>query len=183
MTAVLHTAQRLARLLDSRRPGRRLLPALHQAALANAQDALHDVRRSIGERHALEARGERRVVPLSRRETLELLERGSLGRYAYIAREGVPDVVPVNYTWADGVVLIHSGPGPKLQAAQRGDVVAFEVDEIDQERRAGASAVVVGRAEVVDPLTPHPRVSVWAEGPRLHCIRIVPTRVAGRRLD
>jgi len=182
VTGVLRTAQRLAHALDARRPVRGLVPALHRAAVSNAHDALHELHRSVLERQALQRAAERHVVPMARRETDELLGRGCIGRLAYVARQGTPDIVPVNYAWADGAVWIRSGPGPKLQAAERGDTMAFEVDEVDVVGRVGASAVVVGRAEVVDPQAVVVPVDVWAEGPRRHCIRIVATRVEGRRL-
>jgi nitroimidazol reductase NimA-like FMN-containing flavoprotein (pyridoxamine 5'-phosphate oxidase superfamily) len=91
-------------------------------------------------------------------------------------------VVPVNYTWYDGSVLIRSGPGSKLQAARRGDTVALEVDEIDVEQRSGCSAVVVGRAQVLSTRDVPSDVEVWAGGPHRHLIRIAPERVTGRRL-
>ena len=37
-------------------------------------------------------------------------------------------------------------PGPKLKAAERGDAVALEVEDIDEEQHTGWSVVVVGRA-------------------------------------
>jgi nitroimidazol reductase NimA-like FMN-containing flavoprotein (pyridoxamine 5'-phosphate oxidase superfamily) len=141
-----------------------------------------DVQQGIAERVALQQAGTRSVMPLSMRETIELLERQKVGRFAYVARKDVPDVVPVNYTWVDGAVLIRSGPGPKLQAAQRKDTVALEVDEIDDESRTGCSAVVVGAADVLDPHQVSSEVEVWAGGPHQHVIRIRPTRISGRRL-
>lgn len=156
---------------------------LHRGAVSNAHDALDHVREAIAERAALHEAGEHAVLPLSMRETIELLQRQEVGRLAYLARKDVPDVVPVNYSWYDGTVLIRSGPGPKLQAAQRKDTVALEVDELDLERHTGCSAVVVGRAEVVEPPHVPTDVDVWASGPHRYLIRVVPTRITGRRLD
>lgn len=93
--------------------------------------------------------------------------------------------MPVNYRLHDGRVLVRSGPGPKLQAAERGDVVAFEVDEIDQDARSGRSVVVVGRARRLTTAEaqaleggPEP----WAAGPRRHVLAVDLRRVTGRRL-
>lgn len=156
--------------------------SLQRIALENARRALDDIRGAVAERAALHEVGQRQVVRLSRTEIVELLQRQTVGRFVYIARKDVPDVVPVNYVWTDGCVLIRSAPGPKLHAAERGDTVAFEVDEIDLENRTGSSAVVVGRASVVDPRTTTHEVDVWAAGPHRHLIRITPTRIEGRRL-
>ena len=75
-----------------------------------------------------------------------------------------------------------SGPGPKLQAAQRGELVAFEVDEIDVHHRSARSVVVTGRATVEAPRAEEPEPEPWASGPRRHLIRITATRVDGRRI-
>ncbi|MCU1602427.1 MAG: flavin-nucleotide-binding protein [Frankiales bacterium] len=121
---------------------------------------------------------------LSAAACLELLASGTVGRLAYVARAGVPDIVPVNYVLKDGAILIRSGPGPKLQAAERRETVAFEVEAVDPAAHAGWSVVVTGRAERLraaeaDRLDlPVP----WANGVRRHTLRIQPRHVEGRRL-
>jgi hypothetical protein len=186
MKGPFKAAQTLAHALEQHRPH---LPAdvvpgsgMHRTAVDNAHRAMGDVRQGVAERAALQEAGTRSVMPLSMRETIELLERQRVGRFAYVARKDVPDVVPVNYSWVDGAVLIRSGPGPKLQAAQRKETVALEVDEIDVGTRTGCSAVVVGAAEVLDPRQMSAEVEVWAGGPHHHVIRIRPIRITGRRL-
>jgi nitroimidazol reductase NimA-like FMN-containing flavoprotein (pyridoxamine 5'-phosphate oxidase superfamily) len=123
---------------------------------------------------------------LSRSECLALLASRKVGRFTYVARAGVPDVVPVNYALDGHDVVIRSGPGPKLQAAERRDVVAFEVDEIDEDGRRGWSVVVHGTAVSLTPGEQHhlPADALpWASGPRTHVIRIKTSRITGRRLD
>jgi nitroimidazol reductase NimA-like FMN-containing flavoprotein (pyridoxamine 5'-phosphate oxidase superfamily) len=125
---------------------------------------------------------------LSRTECYDLLHSTSVGRFAYVARPGVPDIVPVNYALDGDDLLVRSGPGPKLQAAERREVVAIEVDEIDPEHRIGRSVVVVGRAERLaakdaKALDERLAETPWAAGPRRHVIRVRPTRVTGRRLS
>lgn len=127
------------------------------------------------------------VSQLSRDECMRLLRTRHVGRYVYVARADRPDVVPVNYLVDDrGQIVLRSGPGPKLQAAQRHAHVAFEVDQIDEASRTGWSIVVTGRAAAVmsaegDWLVDGPRP--WAAGPRAHLIRIVPRRIEGRLLS
>lgn len=161
-------------------------------ALDNARTAAATLGTAVAERHRLapaahdDAPGA--LSRLSREQCLELLAGRRLGRLAYVARAGVPDLVPVNYRLHEGDVLVSSGPGPKLQAAERGDVVALEVDHVDEDAHAGSSVVVVGRARRLSRaeqlalpghVLPHP----WANGPRLNVLRIRPTRVDGRRLS
>ena len=158
------------------------------SALDNALSAAQALTVQIAQRRALalvDAGGPGELAGLGRPECLQLLATRQVGRVAYIARAGLPDIVPVNYELAGEDVLVRSGPGPKLQAAERGDMVAFEVDDIDEEQHTGWSVVVVGRARRLGAaeqarveLAPKP----WAVGPRLHIVRITSTRITGRRL-
>lgn len=139
-------------------------PPTPRGALHNARDALGVISSAVADR----------------------LEDQVVGRLAYIARADAPDIVPVNYVLDGKDILIRSGPGPKLQAAERRARVAFEVDDVDATSRTGRSVVVIGRATRL-PATdrrhhsqPH---APWASGPRQAIVVIRPERVAGRRLS
>ena len=158
-------------------------------ALDNARRSFEEITRSVEDRRRLqdgmaEPHEAGDLGILGRDECLRLLSVGSVGRLAYIARAGIPDIVPVNYVFADDQLLIRSGSGPKLQAAERNDTVAFEVDDVDEGTRSGWSVVVTGRLSVVratEPVSgslPQP----WATGPRRHLMRLQLGRVSGRRL-
>jgi uncharacterized protein len=172
-----------------------LLDRSARGAVANARSALGAVTGAVADRRALtddlgldgapEAPGG--LLRLSRATCVELLAGRSVGRLAYVARAGTPDIVPVNYTWDGRRLLLRSGPGPKLQAAERGDVVAFEVDDLDEEQATGWSVVVLGtaarltaaqEARVAEKHLPRP----WARGPRNTLVAVTPRRVDGRRL-
>jgi nitroimidazol reductase NimA-like FMN-containing flavoprotein (pyridoxamine 5'-phosphate oxidase superfamily) len=125
------------------------------------------------------------LIELSHATCLDLMRTCSVGRLAYVARAGVPDVVPVNYVLDGEDILIRSGPGPKLQAAERHDLVAFEVDSIDEEQHRGWSVVVHGVAHrLTGAEAKHLPVDVqpWAVGPRPHVIRVRIRRISGRRV-
>jgi nitroimidazol reductase NimA-like FMN-containing flavoprotein (pyridoxamine 5'-phosphate oxidase superfamily) len=186
----------------------RSLDPTARSAIANARLAAAEIGRSIEERHALmagldelhggvvspgleeepEETGERHLVVLTTAECRRLLATRRLGRLAFVNRADQPLIVPVNYSMDGRDVLIATGPGPKLQAAIRRDVVAFEVDVIEEETGRGWSVVVSGRAKREpravrslhggDRTEPHP----WAPGPRLDVIRISPSRLTGRWL-
>lgn len=161
-------------------------------AVANARDASAALAKQISERHAIaslttsEGTAPGALVRLSRDESLRLLRAHCVGRYAFVESARALSIVPVNYVLsAENVVLFRSGPGPKLASAQRGDVVAFEVDDIDADRHVGWSVLVVGRARRLtgleqDKLREQP--VPWAAGPRTECVAITPTRIEGRRL-
>lgn len=94
---------------------------------------------------------DRAPVVLDRDDCERRLRASYTGRVGFVD-DGRPQVLPVNYAFADGVVVFKTGPGAKLDAALRQDVVAFEVDAVDVDAHAGWSVQVVGRARVLgDP--------------------------------
>jgi uncharacterized protein len=128
-------------------------------------------------------------------EGLELLEESTcrsllasrgVGRIG-LTMGSVPVIFPVNHVVIDGAVVFRTAPGSKLEAAVRGSVVAFEVDDYEQAQRTGWSVLAVGKAEVVHDLDFTFQVIAaglepWAGGIRTHIVRIDPEFVSGRRL-
>ena len=162
---------------------------LTHGALDNARRSFEEISRSVDDRRhlqkdLLQPQGPGDLGSLTRADCLELLGTQVIGRLAYVARAGVPDIVPVNYVLSDGQILIRSGSGPKLQAAERKDTVAFEVDALDEASRSAWSVVVSGQLSLISPAEsvsgalPEP----WATGPRRHLMRLQLGRVTGRRL-
>ena len=169
------------------------LVSLSSRAVRNARAAALAVASAIGDRLeltddlAVEVDEPGRLRVLNREQSYAVLRGATVGRFAYIARADVPDVVPVNFLLDGDDVLIRSGPGPKLQAAERGELVAFEVDDIDSATRTGRSVVVHGRAtrcsqHEEEALASRTDETPWAAGTRRHLIRIRPARVTGRSL-
>jgi uncharacterized protein len=120
-------------------------------------------------------------------ECLSLLERRHLGRVAF-PDDGRPTILPVNYVFVDGFVVFRTDAGGKLEAALRGDVVAFEIDGIDVINRTGWSVLVRGQAEPVSDPTALARLRAmpliaWAPGAKPHYVRIAAAEVTGRRIS
>jgi nitroimidazol reductase NimA-like FMN-containing flavoprotein (pyridoxamine 5'-phosphate oxidase superfamily) len=163
---------------------------LRRQAASNARTAAQALGQQVADRRRLaptEDDTPGSLSRLTREQCLDRLRERRVGRLAYVARAGVPDVVPVNYSLYDGDVLIRSGAGPKLQAAERRDVVALEVDDIDEDAHAGWSVVAVGRARRLTPseqdaLPEGVLPATWAHGPRSAVIRVHVTRLDGRVL-
>jgi hypothetical protein len=159
-------------------------------ALTNARSATTRLADQVLQRQELAPSDEPergQLTRLDREQCLERLQSHSLGRLAYVARAGVPDVVPVNYRLLGDQLLIRSGPGPKLQAAERRERVAVEVDELDAETRTGWSVVVVGRARRMTTreqhaLPPDEQPAPWVAGCRSGLIVVQLDRVDGRQL-
>lgn len=116
----------------------------------------------------------------------KLLAGTCLGRIGFTAHGGRPVILPVNYAVADRTILIRTGRGPKLAAAERNDLVAFEVDDIDLVARTGWSVSVTGRGRRIDDPSERARLAPclvpWAAGPRGELVVITPMHVGGRRL-
>lgn len=119
-------------------------------------------------------------------ECWAVLGRKSVGRLA-VAIDNRPDIFPVNYGVDDGTVVIRTAPGLKLAASILGRGVAFEVDDLDEDRGTGVSVVVHGPAvelEGLEELLEAEQLGVrpWAKGQKDRYIRIDPTEVTGRRI-
>lgn len=130
--------------------------------------------------------GTREVEALPVARCLQLLETAPVGRLVF-TEHALPAVHPVNFLRHEDSIVIRTGPGPKLEAAVRGDVVAFEADHIDPASHAGWSVLVIGRAAVVDDVEEllavlDVRRRPWVRGRGGHVIRVSADRITGRRL-
>lgn len=115
---------------------------------------------------------------------MQLLATQRVGRLGFI-RDEHPEVLPLNYRWHSGSIVMRIGYGSLLEAVHRQEV-AFEVDGASAD--AGRWSVMVrGQAEEVwqaeeisqlDTLGMRP----WAPGHRDHYVRITPQRITGRML-
>jgi nitroimidazol reductase NimA-like FMN-containing flavoprotein (pyridoxamine 5'-phosphate oxidase superfamily) len=129
---------------------------------------------------------ETRMEELAEDECRRLLAGRHLGRLA-IPDFGGPMIFPVNYIYDGDAVVFRTDPGSKLDAAAERELVAFEVDAVEEATRTGWSVVVRGTlAEVTDPdhlarlraLPLYP----WAPGPKTRYVRVRPTSMTGRRI-
>lgn len=124
---------------------------------------------------------------LDRASCVALLRAGVVGRIGVAALEG-PLVLPVNYSVvADAVVVRTASDGP-LSVVRPGDVVAFEVDQVDHARQRGWSVHLRARAEVVAPGPQRDEIDAtwpprpWANGERTRLLRLPWHELTGRRL-
>ncbi|CAL9335068.1 hypothetical protein SUDANB121_00162 [Nocardiopsis dassonvillei] len=125
---------------------------------------------------------------MSRAECADLLAPGGVGRIAFTTRPGAaPTVVPLNYSWDGGGVLLRTDRDGVIAAHAEGPV-SFEVDRIDDTLSEGWSVLVRGRGRVLrDPdeeaaLRAAAPVTTWVEhGETVH-VRITADEITGRRL-
>jgi uncharacterized protein len=123
---------------------------------------------------------------LSRAESLDLLASTSVGRVV-ITANALPAALPVNYVVDGETVVFRTGAGIKLDAAERGTVVAFEADHFVDELRMGWSVLVVGVARLVTDPDDVARadslaIPTWAEPSSAGYVRVEIGSISGRFL-
>jgi nitroimidazol reductase NimA-like FMN-containing flavoprotein (pyridoxamine 5'-phosphate oxidase superfamily) len=123
---------------------------------------------------------------LSDQECERLLASQDLGRVA-IVLDGRPQIFPVNYAFADGVVVFRTGEGLKLDRSPM-TAVAFETDGIGETEGLAWSVMVQGTAQnitnTIDTRSErlrHLSVSPAAPGDRPYWVGIYVTHISGRR--
>ncbi len=125
------------------------------------------------------------VEELSTRECWRLADDESgVGRMGFIAPDGAPDIVPLNFLVAQRQIYCRTSPGTKTAALTRNPQVAFEVDGIAGAKRW--SVVFRGIAWRMDDETEIYASGVTALTPHLPLpttvfLRIAPLHVVGRR--
>lgn len=126
----------------------------------------------------------RRLVELTRQESLRLLASVSFGRIVF-TRDALPAIRPVNHIIDHGAIIIRTHLGSALLSAI-GIVVAYEADDIDPHEHVGWSVIVTGLATRVvndDEMARYERLlRPWVNGQRNEIIRIRPELVTGFRL-
>jgi len=85
---------------------------------------------------------------LSAADCRRLLASRTLGRVG-LTSGALPVIVPVEYSYLDGVITFSTAYDEKLRVAADGHVLAFEVDAYDAESASRWSVHVLGRATVV----------------------------------
>jgi nitroimidazol reductase NimA-like FMN-containing flavoprotein (pyridoxamine 5'-phosphate oxidase superfamily) len=135
---------------------------------------------------------DRVIQELGNDECLRLISAGGIGRIAYASRFG-PAVLPVNYQLQDGAIVFRTAEHGPLDEDLRTGItdadykVAFEIDDIDLTAGEGWSVLIQGPAHHVTgaerDAALQAGVEAWAPGPRELFVRIVPSRITGRRIS
>ncbi|WP_043630235.1 helix-turn-helix domain-containing protein [Nonomuraea candida] len=132
------------------------------------------------------------LVALDEAECRHLLEPGGVGRIAFVGRYG-PTVLPVNFRMSEGAIVFRTEPGGSTDEDLRTGMqdveykVAFEVDRIEELTRGGWSVLAQGSLHHVTEEDERASaaatgVEPWVGGQREQYLKIVPTRLTGRRI-
>lgn len=123
---------------------------------------------------------------LSEQECEQLLASRDLGRVAMVI-DGRPEIFPVNYAFADGVVVFRTGESLILERSPT-TAVAFETDGMDDTKGLAWSVVVRGTAQnitnTIDTRSEglrHLAVSPVAPGERNYWVGVYVSHMSGRR--
>ena len=124
---------------------------------------------------------------LTQEECLRLLKSGVFGRVALMVPDG-PQIVPVNYSVVNDVVVFRTTPYSELGTYGRNTQMAFEVDHVDYEYATGWSVIARGRGDAItdsrelDVITSSWIPRPWAAGQRYAYYGVRWTELSGRRL-
>jgi len=135
---------------------------------------------------------DRVIEELDEDTCLQLISRGGIGRIGYTGRFGLV-MLPVNYVLRDGAVVFRTAEHGPLDEDLRTGIdgadykVAFEIDDIDLAGRQGWSVLIQGPAHHVTDAGRDAAVQAGvlalAPGERELFVRIVPSRITGRRIS
>ena len=127
------------------------------------------------------------MTELSPTQCREYLERGGVGRLAFLTPAGLR-IVPLNFTTNADAIVFRTVAVSELGSYGEGAEAVFEIDEIDHEAEAGWSVVAFGRIErpsEVDEVwdihgwrNPTP----WSGDHRNFHLKLRWSRLTGRRL-
>jgi nitroimidazol reductase NimA-like FMN-containing flavoprotein (pyridoxamine 5'-phosphate oxidase superfamily) len=118
---------------------------------------------------------------LTTEECEDHLSAGGVGRIVLSGVRG-PEVFPVNFIFTNGTIVFRTSDA---LARNISDVVAFEVDHIDETMSEGWSVLVRGHTRLIEE--PAERLAIvrldlepWAGGARPNLIAITPFELTGR---
>jgi nitroimidazol reductase NimA-like FMN-containing flavoprotein (pyridoxamine 5'-phosphate oxidase superfamily) len=116
-------------------------------------------------------------------ECWHLLGSRAVGRVG-LSVNTAPAIFPVNYRLVGQTIVFATGTGLKLNAARSERLLAFEVDDVDEDAHRGWSVLVVGVASELDEPTRQlcAAMDPWAGGDRSHLVRIAVEMISGRRI-
>lgn len=95
-----------------------------------------------------------------------------------------PELRPVNFVLHGDALVVRTGESRILEAARRGDPVAFEIDGIDRVEHTGWSVIVTGKISehAADQATRALPLRAWGSGAKDHFVSIPLESVSGRRI-
>jgi nitroimidazol reductase NimA-like FMN-containing flavoprotein (pyridoxamine 5'-phosphate oxidase superfamily) len=107
----------------------------------------------------------------------------AVGRIA-MRGEDAPEMRPINFVLRGDDVIIRTGDGLILAAAQRGESAGFEIDDIDPIEHTGWSVIVTGKLFELPTDEEHLSLPLrpWASGLKDRFVGLAMDRISGLRI-
>ena len=123
------------------------------------------------------------LVILSAGECLRLLAEAGVGCLG-LPGSSTPELRPMNFVLQGDTLVMRTGEGRILEAAQRGDAVSFEIDGIDRVEHTGWSVIVAGKISerTADAAARALPLRAWGSGKKDRFVSISLESVSGRRI-
>ena len=127
------------------------------------------------------------MTELDQAECREHLERGGVGRLAFLTPDGLR-MVPLNFSTNGDAIAFRTVAGSELGRYGEGAEAVFEIDEIDHEAETGWSVVAFGRierpseADEVWDIHGWRNPTPWSGDRRSFHLKLRVSRLTGRRL-
>lgn len=123
---------------------------------------------------------------LTETECFALIQTMPIGRVVY-SEWALPVIVAVNFALDGMDIVVRTQRRSRLATQAPGNVVAFEVDDIDIATRSGWSVVMTGRFQLVDEPADIRRLDgiglhSWAPSAHDRYLKLRPEVVTGRRI-
>ena len=125
---------------------------------------------------------------LPEQECRRLLAEQEVGRIAFVDGDGFPVVLPVNFVIDGDLIAVRTDLGTKMAHVPL-HKVAFEVDGIDEEARAGWSVLVQGYGQDVTNAVGRRyedlrrrSLSTWPPGEKTNWLTVDIATITGRRV-
>ena len=121
---------------------------------------------------------------LSETSCFALLATMPVGRVLY-SDQALPVIVPVNFKLDGRDIVVRTARRSRLASKAAGQVVAFEVDQIDVATRSGWSVVLTGRFDLVEDAAELAHLESlglesWVPTPTDRYLRMRPDIISGR---
>jgi len=123
------------------------------------------------------------MEPITIPECELLLHVGGVGILALSGVEA-PVLRPVNFAVHEGWVLVRTGEGQILEAAQGGEPASFVISEVDRLEHRGWSVVVTGKLAERSSIGSINEVPLrpWARAQKHHFVGLSIEQISGRRI-
>lgn len=127
------------------------------------------------------------IIELTAAECQEYLDRGGVGRLAFVTPKGLR-IVPLNFATNRDVIAFRTVPDSELGTYGEGAEAVFEIDEINHTAEQGWSVVAYGRlerpseADEVWDIRGWRNPTPWSEDRRSFHMKLRWSVLTGRRL-